>query len=61
MIAECLSCPNLQGGLEAKVMAEELLALEAQFRTSTMNPMGGTKMAGDWTVTIDGGSGRLVA
>ena len=42
-------------------MAEELLALEAQFRTSTMNPMGGTKMAGDWTVTIDGGSGRLLA
>lgn len=50
----------VQDGLDAKVLAEELLALESQFRTSTMNPMGGTKMAGDWTVTIDGGSGRCV-
>ncbi len=48
----------VQDGLDAKVLAEELLALESQFRTSTMNPMGGTKMSGDWTVTIDGGSGR---
>lgn len=50
----------MQDGLDAKVLAEELLALESQFRTSTMNPMGGTKMVGDWTVTIDGGSGRSV-
>ena len=48
----------MQDGLDAKVLAEELLALESQFRTSSMNPMGGTKMAGDWTVTIDGGPGR---
>ena len=48
----------VQDSLDAKVLAEELLALESQFRTSTMNPMGGTKMSGDWTVTIDGGSGR---
>jgi len=50
----------VQDGLDAKVLAEELLALESQFRTSTMNPMGGTKMSGDWTVTIDGGSGRWI-
>ena len=40
------------------MLAEELLALESQFRSSSMNPMGGTKMANDWTVTIDGGPGR---
>ena len=50
----------VQDGLDAKVLAEELLALESQFRTSTMNPMGGTKMSGDWTVTIDGGSGGWI-
>ena len=48
----------MQDGLDGKVLAEELLALESQFRSSSMNPMGGTKMANDWTVTIDGGSGR---
>lgn len=48
----------LQDGLDGKVLAEELLALESHFNQSTMNPMGGTKMAGDWTVTIDGGAGR---
>ncbi|KAL3157200.1 hypothetical protein ABBQ38_001439 [Trebouxia sp. C0009 RCD-2024] len=47
-----------QDGLDGKVLAEELLALESHFNQSTMNPMGGTKMAGDWTVTIDGGAGR---
>ena len=48
----------MQDGLDGKVLAEELLALESQFRSSSMNPMGGTKMANDWTVTIDGGAGR---
>ena len=51
-------CVALQDGLDGKVLAEELLALESQFRSSSMNPMGGTKMANDWTVTIDGGAGR---
>ena len=51
-------CMAMQDGLDGKVLAEELLALESQFRSSSMNPMGGTKMANDWTVTIDGGAGR---
>lgn len=60
-LASTMMACAVQDGLDAKVLAEELLALESQFRTSTMNPMGGTKMAGDWTVTIDGGSGRSVS
>lgn len=48
----------MQDGLDAKVLAEELLALESQFRSSVMNPMGGTRMPGDWTVNINGGPGK---
>lgn len=49
---------RFQDGLDAKVLAEELLTLESQFRSSVMNPMGGTRMAGDWTVNINGGPGK---
>lgn len=47
-----------QDGLDAKVLAEELLALESQFRSSVMNPMGGTRTTGDWAVNISGGPGK---
>ena len=47
-----------QDGVDAKVLAEELLAIEHQFRSSVMNPMGGTRMTGDWTVNISGGPGK---
>ena len=38
------------------MLAEELAALESKFRS--VNPMGGTRLLGDWTVRIDGGPGR---
>ena len=38
------------------MLAEELTALESKFRS--VNPMGGTRLLGDWTVRIDGGPGR---
>ena len=47
---------HVQEGREIKVLAEELAALESKFRS--VNPMGGTRLLGDWTVRIDGGPGR---
>ena len=47
---------HVQEGREIKVLAEELAALETKFRS--VNPMGGTRLLGDWTVRIDGGPGR---